>query len=77
MAEFAILFSVSATHIFAASINAQEVVMSRELMAELLDLTVTEKGFGGAMYAAMEEPGCSCGGCSTVVLCTILCHICW
>ena len=77
MAEIAILFSVSTTHILGASTNAQEVAMSNELMAELLDLTVTEKGFGGAMYAAVEEPGCSSGACSTVVLCTIFCHLCW
>ena len=51
--------------------------MSKQLLAELLDLTATEKGFGGAMYAASEEPGCSSAACSSTVLCTIICHVCW
>jgi len=51
--------------------------MFDELSKELLDLTVTEKGYRGAMYATSQEaPGCGTLCCS-VVLCTFLCHLCW
>ena len=47
--------------------------MFRELTQELLDLTITEKGFGAALYAvtADEESGCSsCSSCWSLC-CTI------
>jgi hypothetical protein len=50
--------------------------MFTELTAELLDLRVTEKGFGFALYASEEDPGggdpCSCS-CSSSILCVSLC----
>jgi hypothetical protein len=51
--------------------------MFGQLTDDLLDLTATEKGYGAAMLAVNEEPGC-CGIsiCSTVVLCCSI-HICW
>lgn len=52
--------------------------MFTTLTEELLDLTATEKGVGAAMYAQIEQPGCSCGGCSSsTVLCCFLCSLCW
>ena len=52
--------------------------MFTELTEELLDLTATEKGFGGALFAVNDEPACSssCGTCS-IVLCTFICQLCW
>ena len=52
--------------------------MFDELSQELLDLTVTEKGYRGAMYASNEDtpPGCS-SLCCSFVLCCFLCHLCW
>jgi hypothetical protein len=51
--------------------------MFHELTEDLLDLRVTEKGYGSAMYAAkQDEPGCSnCGLCCSIVLCC--CYVCW
>jgi hypothetical protein len=47
------------------------------LTDELLDLTATEHGVGAAMFAQVDEPGCSSAGCSTIILCCYLCHLCW
>lgn len=43
--------------------------MFKELTAELLDLTVTEKGFRNALYARTMPP-CCCSTCCN-------CFICW
>ena len=46
--------------------------MSEELAAELLNLTVTEKGYRNALYATVDEENCSCSSsslCSTIYLC--------
>ncbi len=54
--------------------------MFNELTEELLDLSATEKGYRGALYAVAEEGG-GCSGltiCSSIILCCYLCtHICW
>jgi hypothetical protein len=34
-------------------------------MTELLDLRATEKGYGGALYAALEINTCCCICCTT------------
>lgn len=49
--------------------------MFRELADELLDLRVTEKGYGLALYAADEDPGGggTCCSCSCSMLCISLC----
>jgi len=50
--------------------------MFTHLSSDLLDLTATEKGFGGALYAASED---ACSSSSTgpcVVLCTLICSLC-
>ena len=47
------------------------------LTDDLLDLTASEKGVGSARYAQVDEPGCSCGGCSCFILCCYLCGLCW
>ena len=46
--------------------------MLSELGAELLDLTVTEKGVGYALYAveSTPDPGCGNGSCSWTLSCT-------
>ena len=49
--------------------------MFTTLTDDLLDLTASEKGVGFAMYAQVEEPGCSCG-CSCFILCCYLCGLC-
>jgi hypothetical protein len=52
--------------------------MFTELTEELLDLTITEKGYGRALYAANDEGGGgTCSGICSVVVCTFLCHLCW
>ncbi len=52
--------------------------MFAQLTDDLLDLTATEKGFGGALYAVNEEPGCSSSSSSSIGLCFDLpCHVCW
>jgi hypothetical protein len=49
--------------------------MVDELCAELLELTATEKGYRGAMFAMNEDTnGGSITLCCTIVLC---CHLCW
>lgn len=50
--------------------------MFTELTQELFDLTATEKGAGGAMYASSQDPGCSS---SSICCCFDLCctHLCW
>jgi hypothetical protein len=46
----------------------------RELTDELLDLHLTEKGYGNALYAADEdEGGGTCCSCSSSTLCISLC----
>jgi hypothetical protein len=55
------------------------VVMFTELTEELLDLSATQKGFGGALLAA-DDGGGGCGACSSalcIIICTLLSHICW
>ena len=52
--------------------------MFEELTEELLDLSVNVRGYGSALYAAVDDdPGSSncCSLCSTFVLCC--CYICW
>jgi hypothetical protein len=46
--------------------------MLSELGAELLDLTVIEKGVGSALYAVESGPdqGCGSGSCSWTLSCT-------
>jgi hypothetical protein len=46
--------------------------MFTELTEELLDLEVTVRGYGAAVYAANED-GCSCG----IVLCCTCTTLCW
>ncbi len=51
--------------------------MFDELTQDLLDLTSSEKGYRGAMYAQLQEGG---GGGSFTLCCTVvLCcgHLCW
>ena len=43
--------------------------MFTELTEELLDLEATTKGYGGALYAAVDPGGSCCGGCCNLVLC--------
>jgi hypothetical protein len=45
----------------------------RELTDELLDLRVSEKGFGDALYATEEQPGGGQCSCSCSYLCISLC----
>jgi hypothetical protein len=47
----------------------------RQLTEELLDLRVTEKGYGTALYAADEDEGGggTCCSCSSCTLCISLC----
>ena len=48
--------------------------MFRQLTDELLDLRVTEKGYGLALYASEEdEGGSTCCSCSSSTLCISLC----
>jgi len=57
--------------------ETKEREMFKELSAELLDLTATEKGYGHALYATVDDdPGCS--GCcsSSIVLCCSI-QLCW
>lgn len=51
--------------------------MFPELREELLDLEATTKGYGGALYANVDQGGGCCGGCGTLVLCCCCSHICW
>jgi hypothetical protein len=46
----------------------------KELTHELLDLRVTEKGYGDALYASADDgdPGCN-SSCSCSWLCLSLC----
>jgi hypothetical protein len=58
-----------------ARTTTKEAWMFRELTQELLDLRVTEKGYGLALYAAEEDGGggtCS-SSCSSSTLCVSLC----
>jgi hypothetical protein len=56
---------------------AKGATMFDELTEELLDLTTTVRGYGGAMYAVVEDPGCSSGLCSSVILCCTCTTLCW
>ncbi len=48
--------------------------MFGQLTEELLDLRVTEKGYGLALYASEEDDGGStCCSCSSSTLCISLC----
>ena len=48
--------------------------MFKELTAELLDLRVTEKGYGDALYATTDgDEGCTGSSCSCSWLCISLC----
>jgi len=47
--------------------------MFTELTDELLDLVVHEKGYRFALYAASNDPGCSCSGSSSSLTCSKLC----
>jgi len=51
--------------------------MFDELTEELLDLSANVRGYGGAMYAVVDEQGCSCGCCGTIVLCCTCTQLCW
>ena len=51
--------------------------MFAELTEELLDLEVTDRGYGGALYAATDPGGSCCGGCCNLVLCCCCSQICW
>ena len=50
--------------------------MLEDLTHDLLDLTASEKGYRGAMYAQNQDTN---SGCWTMclVLCCFLCHLCW
>jgi hypothetical protein len=48
--------------------------MFNELTEELLDLSASVRGFGGAVYAAHEDASSSSG---TVVLCCTCTSLCW
>ncbi len=52
--------------------------MFDELTQDLLDLTSSEKGYRGAMYAQIQDGGGGGGSftlCCTIVLCCG--HLCW
>jgi hypothetical protein len=51
--------------------------MFTELSEELLDLSATTRGYGGALYAATDPGGSCCGGCCNLVLCCCCSQICW
>jgi hypothetical protein len=55
----------------------KEETMFTELTEELLDLEATTKGYGGALYAAVDPGGSCCGGCCNLVLCCCCSQICW
>jgi hypothetical protein len=55
----------------------KEATMFTELTEELLDLEATTKGYGGALYAAVDPGGSCCGGCCNLVLCCCCSQICW
>jgi hypothetical protein len=57
------------------SFDLEEAQLFNELTQELLDLTVTEKGVGLAVYAAADDP---CSSSSALCCCwDLCCHICW
>jgi hypothetical protein len=52
--------------------------MFTTLDEELLDLYATVRGYGSAIYAVNEDPGCSQGCSSALCCCFDLCiHLCW
>jgi hypothetical protein len=57
--------------------DRKESVMFDELTEELLDLTATVRGRGGAMYAAVTDPGSSSNLCSSIILCCTCTTLCW
>lgn len=52
--------------------------MFHELNEELLDLTATVRGYGGAVYAVIDDGSCGncCSLCCSIVLCCC-CDLCW
>jgi hypothetical protein len=52
-------------------------VMFEELTEEMLDLSADVRGYGAATYAVVDEGGCSCGCCGTIVLCCTCTSVCW
>jgi len=57
--------------------TTRRMAMFTELTEELLDLEATTKGYGGALYAAVDPGGSCCGGCCNLVLCCCCSQICW
>jgi len=57
--------------------NDKEEIMFTELTEELFELEATTKGYGGALYAAVDPGGGCCGGCCNLVLCCCCSQICW
>jgi hypothetical protein len=52
--------------------------MFEELTEELLDLSANVRGYGAAVYAAVEDDtGCSSSLCSSVILCCTCTSLCW
>lgn len=51
--------------------------MFAELTEEMFDLEVSVKGYGGALYAAVDPGGACSSGCSNLVLCCCCSQICW
>jgi hypothetical protein len=52
--------------------------MFDELTEELLDLSASVRGHGAATYAALpDDPACSSGLCSSVILCCTCTTLCW
>jgi hypothetical protein len=50
--------------------------MFEELTEELLDLSANVRGYGGAVYAAVDDDSCSSGCCSVILCCTCT-TLCW
>jgi len=51
--------------------------MFTELTEEMLDLDVSVKGYGGALYAVDDGGGACCSGCCNLVLCCCCSQLCW
>jgi hypothetical protein len=50
--------------------------MFEELTEELLDLSADVRGYGGAVYAIVDDDSCSSGCCSVILCCTCT-TLCW
>ena len=59
-----------------ASIGRRD-AMFEELTEELLDLSTNVRGYGGAVYAVVDDNACSSGVCSSVILCCTCTTLCW